>query len=511
MDTLITKIRHEQSGLQSKVFWRSWSRDFFTIAIEACYLARDDKHAFYFMEKSRAVLLNDRLNESEASVHLPIREAMKERELKMDIILEEQKLVPEKNKNDYEAQQLRLLQAKANLERYVKSLESRYPSYYQYKYADEIPSLNALQQRLLKDKQSFVHYFIEDTLAYILATSPAKTKMIRVSKDIFDSRQLTLFMQLCSRKPKTTGQYASFASLSYSLYTLLFQPMNIPEGRVVICPDLYLIPFEAMCTDPAGNNFLIDKYVFSYVYSARYLMKQYKLYPAERNFVGFAPVSFKAYPNVPDLKLSGYALKQSSRHYSKPRLFTYDLATRRAFIDAVSGFTIVNVFSHARADTTDNEPMLYMFDSILHLSALQMIHKPATELVVLSACQTSSGKRAKGEGIFSLAREFSSIGIPSVAATLWNADEQAIYAISGRFHEYLSQGLPKDEALQRAKLDFIKKGGTAKPFPSYWANMILIGNTEAVSLSENHQLWWIAGAILLTAVVLLIIFKRRPV
>ena len=84
-----------------------------------------------------------------------------------------------------------------------------------------------------------------------------------------------------------------------------------------------------------------------------------------------------------------------------------------------------------------------MHDSAIYLSELQLLPQPATQLVVLSACQTTIGKNAKGEGIFSLARGFAAAGIPSVAATLWNADEQTLYAITAKFHEYLSQGMPK--------------------------------------------------------------------
>src|SRR5207342_3263969 len=130
---------------------------------------------------------------------------------------------------------------------------------------------------------------------------------------------------------------------------------------------------------------------------------------------------------------------------------------------------------------TDNEPVLYMQDSVIHLSELQLLNNPATKLVLLSACQTNVGKAATGEGIYSLARGFATAGIPSVAATLWKADEQTIYAISEKFNQYLSEGMNKDEALQKAKLNFIQANSdNQKLLPYYWANMIVIGNTDAI-------------------------------
>jgi hypothetical protein len=116
------------------------------------------------------------------------------------------------------------------------------------------------------------------------------------------------------------------------------------------------------------------------------------------------------------------------------------------------------------------------------------------------------GKAATGEGIYSLARGFAAAGIPSVAATLWKADEQTIYAISKKFNEYLSEGINKDEALQKAKLYFILNNSSEKMLPYYWANMILIGNTDAIGLTTKHNnyWWWIGGFFLIAGIIILI-------
>jgi hypothetical protein len=58
---LLDKIRTGQSDLGSKLLWRKDSRRLYVQAIEACYLQKDMAGAFYFFEKSRAVVLNDQL------------------------------------------------------------------------------------------------------------------------------------------------------------------------------------------------------------------------------------------------------------------------------------------------------------------------------------------------------------------------------------------------------------------------------------------------------------------
>ena len=247
-----------------------------------------------------------------------------------------------------------------------------------------------------------------------------------------------------------------------------------------------MIPFDALCKDENGKIFLLNDYSFSYVYSARYLIKRFNNPKPAGNFLGFAPVSFAPYLNVPDLKNAADALQSSAAAYHNNKLFTYQNATRNNFFKYASSYSIVSIFSHARADTTDNEPVLFMHDSLIHLSELQLLDKPATKLVMLSACQTNVGKAATGEGIYSLARGFATAGISSVAATLWKADEQTIYSVSEKFNEYLSQGMSKDEALQKAKLYFIQNNSNSeKLLPYYWANMILIGNTDAINFSTT--------------------------
>jgi CHAT domain-containing protein len=240
-------------------------------------------------------------------------------------------------------------------------------------------------------------------------------------------------------------------------------------------------------------------------------MKQFNNTAAAKgNFAGFAPVSFNSDLKVAELTNAATALQSSSSYYSNDKLFTHANATRDNFFKCAASYSIVNIFSHAKADTTDNEPVLYMQDSIIHLSELQRLNNPATKFVLLSACQTNVGKTATGEGIYSLARGFAAAGIPSVSATLWNADEETIYAISNSFNKYLSEGMNKDEALQKAKLDFINNNDRDKSLPYYWANMILIGNVDAIKLSSssNNYIWLVIAGIVLLICAIILLRKR---
>ena len=155
--------------------------------------------------------------------------------------------------------------------------------------------------------------------------------------------------------------------------------------------------------------------------------------------------------------------------------------------------------------------MLYMQDAAIRLSELDLISSASTQLVILSACETNVGKNATGEGVYSLARGFSSLGIPSVAATMWQADEETIYAITASFNKSLSEGMQKDIALQQAKIEFLKNNGREKSLPYYWANLIIVGNTEPVVLSTNNTKLYIViiFTICLFGAALVLVAKRR--
>lgn len=507
MDSAINSARHEQTNETSKLYWRNSTRDFFKNILEACFLANDATLCFYFMEKSRAVLLNDKLNETAASIRLPEDENFKEQQFKFKLVEARMQMNnTDIHHNDYNKNQLRFLQVKDEFEHYIKTLEQKYPAYYKYKYDDGIPSLHMLQQRLLKNDETFVHYFIEDSVVYILVINGGNSRIIKHDGQGFHERDLKLLIDFCADKQKLNNRYGEFASLSNKLYNILFAGLNIPSGRVIISQDNTLIPYEILSKDESGKKFLLYDYTFSYVYSASFLLKEAVNQHAHGNFIGFAPVSFKPDLKLPDLKNAASALEKSADHYSDMLLLDNNNATRKSFLSQVAKYNIVSVFSHAFADTMNNEPVLFMYDSMINLSELQLLNNPATQLVILSACQTNVGRNETGEGIYSLARGFASAGIPAVSATLWKADENAIYQITDKFNEYIAKGARKDEALRSAKLNFIEGTSNEKLLPYYWANMVLIGKSDPVNLLPGRAsisliLWGIIGVLIVIALL----------
>ena len=62
-DQMVDYMRWEHVGQESKLFWRTKTRNLYERAIETCWRLNDADAAFLFFEKSRAVMLTDKLNE----------------------------------------------------------------------------------------------------------------------------------------------------------------------------------------------------------------------------------------------------------------------------------------------------------------------------------------------------------------------------------------------------------------------------------------------------------------
>jgi CHAT domain-containing protein len=79
------------------------------------------------------------------------------------------------------------------------------------------------------------------------------------------------------------------------------------------------------------------------------------------------------------------------------------------------------------------------------------------DLAVLSACETSLGKVADGEGMLGLQRAFQAAGAHSLAASLWGVSDPATSVLMEEFYANLwEKKLPKLEALRQAQLTVLR-------------------------------------------------------
>ena len=137
------------------------------------------------------------------------------------------------------------------------------------------------------------------------------------------------------------------------------------------------------------------------------------------------------------------------------------------------------------------------------------------ELVALSACNTGIGTIQKGEGAMSVARGFSYAGCPNIAMTLWPVSDQATQILMENFYGNLMRGMPKAEALQKAKLNFLDAGSGLICVPYFWSGLILVGtpdklhSLQTLSFGSGWMNWIIIFAVLIGLIAGVYFFMKK--
>ena len=508
-DQMIDYMRWEHTGQESKLYWRQQTRSLYERAIETCYRLGDAGQAFRFFEKSRSVMLADKINELGARQQLSPQQSDREEKLRADVAEQQSKLAGiVLDSSAYRPNQDKLFTKQENLDLFLKQLEESNPAYYRYKYDTTTTQLAQLQPYLKVRQASFVTYFAGDSALYVLGVTGNGATLLRQPVGNYQAN-VRAFMELLANPDALNRKagFGQFLALGNALYRELLRPLRLPAGRVIVSPDGTFVPFGAVSRSATRPDYLLTDYAFSYVYSASLLLKS-KVGSAASvgtfgpDFVGVAPVSFAPALKQVSLPSSDDALAPIAARFGSAQLLTHQAATRRAFLKQAVGGRVIHLFTHALADdSTGREPLLYFADSTLQLSDLGDNGLPGAELVVLAACKTGVGTNQRGEGVFSLARGFAALGAPSVLTTLWSVENKATYQITDLFYGYLAGGLPKDEALQRAQRDWLRQAEGENQLPNYWAGLIIVGDTEPLGRPARWP-WVVGGGLLVGAAVL---------
>ncbi|TKC08855.1 CHAT domain-containing protein [Pedobacter frigoris] len=508
-DEALDMMRWKQHAEESKLVWRKKTRDLYEECIEVCFALKDVEKAYYFFEKSRAALLNDRLSETLAENQLSKKDRQKEKQLRINAFILGQKLLAAPQEaTEYSRLKADWRAAQDQWERYIRKLEQQYPAYYQHKFDRKVFPHSSLRARLKKEQQVLVEYFTGADCIYTLVLSGSQQKLLKIRYPDYekDTREL---LNLCSNRSLLNQNYSRYALLANKLYRRLFKPLGVERGRVILSPDEQFIPFEALLTD-AGNreSFLAKQYAFSYVHAMRTVMKKHQSYPTETSFLGVAPLQYGG--GLSALTGSDHSLERIASGFKQALLLKGADASREAFLQQATRHQLLQIYAHADADSLAKEPVLYLADGTVKLSVIQQLKFTNTELVVLSACNTGVGRNASGEGIFSMARGFMIAGVPASVTNLWQIDDQVTYRITESFYKCLQEGMTKDVALNKAKLALLDDEDGLHVMPYFWAATIVIGDTDAIEYEAGFSLflWITAGGILMLAGALLLKNKK---
>lgn len=487
--------------------------------------------AFVVNEQSKSNQLRAILRNSQAKVkgRIPQDLLQLEQKLSKALIHAEQEVFEATNDTSTSAieKQENLFQLRLKYDSLIQQFEIQYPEYHRLKYELNPVSIQTLQDNL-KDNEAIISYFWGKDEWVIFKLTPKTLTYATTPIEQMVETQLDSFLKLLHSPERKTERER--AQLGYALYQKLMQPIagkGLPKSLIVI-PDgkLGYLPFDVLLsqavlpTTPVKSwPYLIEKHSIRFAYSATTLFyKQEKDLNPTFEFVGFAPGYPLAKEAVAESNLRDFypPLRYNQKEIGEAselwegKVFLREEATETHFKEFASLGSILHLALHAtvhdslpmRSGMVFQENADSIDDGFLHLYELFDLPIQA-ELVILSACNTGFGKHLRGEGIQSMARVFAYAGCPNVVMSLWQADDQSSQEIMLSFHTYLREGLPKQDALRLAKLDYLHNAPLIRKHPFYWSHFMLVGDNEPLHLSNHNMEKWLMLVLSIGLVLLL--------
>ena len=160
-DVLTDLIMQENLSYRSKLIWRSLASQIFAIGLEACYRLKDIDTAFYFMEKNKALLLTQEINEKNSDIPAKILE--RKTGIENEIIYLQKRFVNAAAAQKDSISAL-ILDQKETLKQFRDSLSFVYPAYF-----TTISNPNILSLKEIKPGKD------EVIIQYMIAESVGRT------------------------------------------------------------------------------------------------------------------------------------------------------------------------------------------------------------------------------------------------------------------------------------------------------------------------------------------------
>ncbi len=505
---LSSKVQFQYQSEKSKIFlnknvYPTYEKSI-DIAFQLFKQTNDQSYlrsAFYFIERSKAGVLLEEIQEKESQGAFAISEELvsEKYRLRSEINACEKRLEAETEKAKQKKELIKILNNKLfELNQQLSTLEEEirkaYPEYADLTKA-EIPSIAGIQNKMLSNKRAIVEYFMGTENGYAIFITKDKTEFVKISPKEIEKDVKAVMANL--KLNQGIGVFTNPANRIYKNVLGVFDLSGIEE--LLIIPDGALadIPFEILLTQlPESKNpkifdYLIKTKVVSYAYS----LSLFELQKKSEQFKGNALIVAPIFKKDPSKRLQFSEEDVQVLKGWNHQLLKGEEATLSNFLSQIYNYDLIYLSTHA--DANSQEPYIEFIDSLLFMNDLYAMNLNS-HLVVLSACQTGVGEQQKGEGVMSLARGFAYAGVPSTVATLWKVNEKSTNLLMQNFFASLSNGETKNKAIRKAKLKYLETCEDIKATPYYWAGPVVIGNTDSMNiLSPTLPYFYLIGFVLL--------------
>ncbi|WP_298547317.1 CHAT domain-containing tetratricopeptide repeat protein [uncultured Aquimarina sp.] len=543
---MIIHIREGLNNYKDRLVLSKEVKEAYQGAIETKLLIekRKDKkmldQAFYYSEKSKSNTLKGLLNESSAKEFSGLSKNLVEleKEVRIDKAYYQSRINEELSKEQTDSIKMmgyesKLFDISKSQDSLTEVLETNYPKYHQLKYNNKVVSVTDIQQKL-DEKTTLLEFFTADSITYAFTISKNKIAVKELSTP-------ALIEQIEQFRASMTKNYEQYQEISYQLYQTLITPIKnkLVGNQLIIVPDgpLWHLNFDLLLTEEEISNnprtwpYLLKEYAISYANSATLLfgnkMREESVSKEEQECLAFSfssgdntsatrNVSLKTFRNSSmDLPGTREEIKAIA-NIVDGQYFYGSEATEENFKKHAGAYDILHLALHGDVDNERPENSKLYFtkskdtieDNYLYSHELFALDIPA-ELTVLSACNTGTGKIAKGEGIMSLGNAFQYAGTKSLLLTNWEVSDETTPKIMEYFYTNLKEGKNKAEALQQAKLQFLTTTSEETYHPYYWGGFYLLGDTTAIQFQDNNHLYWWIGIGILALILLSLFWYRK--
>ena len=485
--------------------------------------------AFELMEQGRAVALQNVLAEG-ALQPLYIPEAQRRRERRLQQRLADLHTSWFRAPSSAEQQQLRAEETRIRLEHYhlLQTWKNKYPKYYQARYSCAPISIRQVQHQLADD-QAYLHCTFQDNKLYLFAITNVNSVLKVVP---IDSSRLFKTIDLLQKAVRRHPGLSRYQGTPYALqcFEWFIEPVLSqidPKSNWIINAGNVFesLPFEVFETGRKVNDYVALQHPIFYVYTAGSFVTPVMNEPLPSDSVlAVAPFSEPIDERInKHFQYGMLAASETEINQIQAEWLSGRQATRTAFFGKAPNFPVWYLDTHAYLNAVD--PMqsfitFYPTDTTyahrLYAREISQFDLRYLKLVILSACESGSGKLYQSEGMMSLARTFAYAGCPSVISPLWNAHDRTSVYLLTRIHAYLKRGYSSSVALQKARLDFFASE-TTRPYnhPFFWANFRLVGIDNPPNQQIRSRVWlrthWQVPALLIALAIFgLLLFLRHP-
>lgn len=359
-------------------------------------------------------------------------------------------------------------------------------------------------RRQLRDGEVLAEYVLDDEQSHVIQIDQTGLTIHRLP----GRRQIAA---LSNKFVQSLKAKADSRDTGRALYDAILAPVvDEKTASLIVVPDgpLHLVPFAALSDqkgDFVAQHLTVTVAPSATIYSA--LRNSSSRTPSATAFLGVLYTS--AAPAPSDISQSrgifdirGAALKplaagreeiiEASQAIGVParpeEIVNSEAALKKR---ALSKFRIIHVAAHGVGDEQEPDRAALVLsaggaaeDGLWQAREIRSSRLSA-DLVVLSACETGTGRLQGQEGVMNLARAFLTAGAKSVIASLWSVEDRSTATLMSSLYKHLAAGLSVSDALRQAQLDFIKDYGI-KAHPYLWAGFEVIGDgTRRIYFAAN--------------------------